>query len=82
MEDEISYIANDARCLSAIEDLAAGMETLKWLGQYLELYINVTYDPENSPRVADCNYLDKQYKYIQEFTFVYRQKHLEVEDPF
>ena len=33
MEEEVSYIANDARCLSAIEDLAAGMETLNWLGK-------------------------------------------------
>jgi hypothetical protein len=43
MEDEVSDIANDARCLSAIEGLAAGMDTLNWLGQYLELYMSVIY---------------------------------------
>jgi len=56
MEDEVSYIANDARCLSAIEDLVAGMKTLNWLGQYLELYMSVTYEPKDHPRIANCNY--------------------------
>jgi hypothetical protein len=57
MEDEVSYIANDARCLSAIEDLEGGMDTLNWLGQFLELYKSVTYEPKDHPRIVNyCHF--------------------------
>jgi hypothetical protein len=82
MEDEVSYIANDARCLSAIEDLGAGMDTLNWLGQYLELYMSVTYGPKDHPRIANCNYLGKHYDAILEFATLYIKTHHEYEDPF
>lgn len=82
INNEITYIANDASCQAAIEDLNRGMDTLQWLGQYLDLYINITYAPENSPRVADCNYLGNHYRYIHEFAILYMQKHVEFEDPF
>lgn len=62
VSNEIIYIANDARCQVAIEDLNSGIETLKWLGQYLDFYVNVTYAPGNSPRVIYCNCMDKHYK--------------------
>jgi hypothetical protein len=35
MEDVFSFIANDARCLSAIEDLEGGMDIINWLEEYL-----------------------------------------------
>jgi hypothetical protein len=82
MEDEVSYIANDASCLSAIEDLEAGMDTLNWLGQYLELYMSVTYGPKDHPRIANSNYQGKHYDAILEFTTLYIKMHHEYEDPF
>jgi len=82
MEEEVSYIANDARCLSAIEDLEEGMDTLKWLGQYLELYMNVTYGPEDHPRIANCNFEGKEYSAILNFATLYIKTHHEHEDPF
>jgi hypothetical protein len=82
MEYEVSYIANDARCLSAIEDLEEGMDTLHWLGQYLELYMSVTYGPKDHPRIANCNYQGKHYSFISQFAVLYMKKHREIEDPF
>jgi hypothetical protein len=82
MEDEVSYIANDARCLSAIEDLDAGMDTSNWLGLYLELYMSVTYGPKDHPRIANCNYQGKPYDAILEFVTLYIKMHHEYEDPF
>jgi hypothetical protein len=82
MEDVFSYIANDARCLSAIEDLEGGMDTLKWLGEHLELYMNVAYSPEGLPRIANCNYEGKKYQGILKFATLYIKTHHEHEDPF
>jgi hypothetical protein len=82
MEREFTYIANDARCLSAIEDLNAGMDILEWLGKYLDLYINVTYGPADHPRIADCNYEAKYYEGIFEFVILYTRTHHQHEDPF
>ena len=82
MEDVFSYIANDARCLSAIEDLEGCMDTLKWLGANLELYMNVAYGPESLPRIANCNYEGKEYNGILEFATLYIKTHHEHEDPF
>ena len=82
MEELISYIANDERCLSAIADLEGGMDTLAWLGQYLELYLNVTYGPEGYPRVADCNYEGRKFDSIAAFAFLYIKTHHEHKDPF
>jgi len=82
MEDVFSYIANDARCLSAIEDLEGGMDTLKWLGANLELYMNVAYGPKDHPRVANCNYEGKEYNGILDFATLYIKTHHEHEDPF
>lgn len=35
--DEITYVLNGAGCQAAIDDIEGGMDTLKWLGEYLEL---------------------------------------------
>lgn len=67
MEDLFSYIANDARCLSAIEDLEDGMDTLKWLGEHLKLYMNVTNCPKGLPRIVNCNYEGTKYEGILKF---------------
>lgn len=80
--DEITYVLNDARCQAANEDLGTKMDTLKWLGENLELYMNVTYAPEGMPRIADCNYQGKQYSFISQFADLYKKKHHEIEDPF
>ena len=82
MEDVFSYIANDARCLSAIEDLKDGMNAFKWLGEHLELYMNVTYGPEGHPRIANCNYQGKEYEGILDFATLYIRTHHENMDPF
>lgn len=80
--NEITYVLNDARCQSAIEEIEGGMDTLKWLGEYLELYKNVTYAPEGMPRIAACNYQGKHYSFISQFAVLYMKKHHEIEDPF
>jgi hypothetical protein len=82
MEDVINYIANDARCQIAIEELKAGMDTLKWLGEYLVLYETVTYGPSDLPRIIDCNYQGVVYKGIRQFARLYIQTHLGHKDPF
>ena len=78
----ITYVANDARCQYAIEDLNSGMGTLTWKEQYRELYFNITYEPEGFPIVVDCNYSEKHYQYIQEFANLFIFKFNEHEDPF
>lgn len=80
--NEITYIVNDAVCKSAIEDLENGMDILLWLGEYLDLYWNVTYGPSNHPRIADCNYEGREFEYISEFASLYIKTHHEHKDPF
>ena len=70
MENEFSYIANDASCQAAIEELEGGMDTLKWLGEYMELYMNVTYGPAGRPRIADCNFQGRHYSGILAFSII------------
>lgn len=82
MVDEFSYIVNDARCLSAMEDLKNGMDTLKWLGEYLNLYMTVTYGPEGYPKIANSSFEGKKYEGILDFVILYNRTHHEYEDPF
>lgn len=82
MEDLITYIANDARCLLAIEELEGGMDTLTWLGEYFDLYFNVTYGPADLPRATNCNYNGVVYLGIERFARLYIQTHHEHKDPF
>ena len=79
---EITYVLNDARCQAAIEEIESGMDTLKWLGEHLGLYRDVTYAPEGKPRIAACNYQRKHYSFISQFAVLYMKKHHEIEDPF
>lgn len=82
LASEITYIVNDERCLAAMADIESGMDTLMWLGQNLDLYMNVTYAPEGYPRIADCNYSGKVYDNILKFASLYMEKHNDIEDPF
>lgn len=82
LQDYITYLANDTRCMAAIKDINDGMDTLKWLGVNLDLYVNVTYAPDDHSRVADCNYNGAFFRNIAEFAEMYLKKHHEVEDPF
>jgi hypothetical protein len=77
VEELISYIANDERCLSELIDLESGMDALIWLEQNLELYMNVTYGPEGLPRVADCNYEGRKFDSIETFALLYINTHHE-----
>ena len=72
--NEITYLANDARCQASIEDLDSGMDTLKWLGENLELYKEVTYAPEGRPRIAACTYQGTHYSFISQFAVLYMKK--------
>ena len=82
LSSEITYIVNDERCHAAMADIESGMDTLKWVGQNLDLYMNVTYAPEGYPRIPDCNYSGKVYDNILQFASLYMEKHNEIEDPF
>jgi hypothetical protein len=82
MEDLLNYIANDAKCLAAIEELEAGVDTLKWLGDYLHLYESVTYGPKDLPKLTDCNYQGVVYEGIQRFASLYLDTHHTHKDPF
>lgn len=82
MENEFSYIVNDAICLCAIEELEGGMDTLQWLGEHLELYMNVTYSPAGRPRIANCNFEGRYYNGISAFAALYIKTHHEHDDPF
>ena len=82
MEELITYIVNDARCLIAIEELKAGMDTLTWLGEYLDLYENVTTQPEDLPRIINCNHDGEVYTGIRHFANLYIRTHQEHKDPF
>lgn len=42
MGDEFSYIANEAICHSAIEEISNGINITDWLEKYQDLYENVT----------------------------------------
>lgn len=72
--DEITYVLNDARCQSAIEEIESGMDTLKWLGENLELYNNVIYAPDGMPRIAACNFQGKHYYFISQFAIIVHDK--------
>jgi len=74
VNDEITYIANDARCLCAIEQLESGMAKNEWLNENAALYYNVSYGPDGFPRIADCDNLGKHYESILNFTRLYSRK--------
>jgi hypothetical protein len=82
MNDEFTYIANDALCLSAIEELKAGMEITHWLNKYSRLLLNVSYGMNGLPRIADCNFEGNHYAGISDFVDLYFKTQGEKEDPF
>jgi hypothetical protein len=83
MADLFTYIANDAICLSAVEDLERNrIDAITWLGEYLELFINVTYQPKGRARVADCYYGGQHYDGISKFADLYVRLHDEHQDLF
>jgi hypothetical protein len=82
IEDEFSYIANDARCLCAIKDLEGRMDTINWLGEDIELYMNVTFGPKDHPRIANCNYEGRKYEGILKFATLYIKSHHDHKDSF
>ena len=81
-EDKITYIVNDTRCTAAIEDLENGMGPLTWLGQNLDLYLNISYKGEDLPRIANCNYMGTHYEGISKFFSLYEKTQRELEAPF
>jgi len=81
-EDKINYIVNDTRCTAAIEDLKNGMGPLTWLGQNLDLYLNISYKDEGLPRIANSNYMDTHYEGISNFFSLYEKTQRELEAPF
>jgi len=66
-DDKITYIVNDTRCTAAIEDLENAMGPLTWLGQNLDLYLNISYKGEGLPRIANSNYMGIHYEGISNF---------------
>ncbi len=58
------------------------MDTLKWLGENQELYMNVTYGPENHFRIADAHYQGRKFNSIAAFASLYIKTHHEHKDPF
>lgn len=82
LEDKINYIVNDTRCTAAIEDLENGMGPLTWLGQNLDLYLNISYKGEGLPRIANSNYMDTHYEGISKFFSLYEKTQRELEAPF
>lgn len=82
MQNVFTYIANDAECFAAIKDLENGMDDFEWLRQNLDLYMNVTFGPNDRPRIADCNYEGREFEYISEFASLYIKTHHEHKDPF
>ncbi len=71
--EKLSYLINDTRCLAAIEDLENGMNSLKWLGQNLDLYLNISVKADGLPRIANCNYMGKHYDGISNFSLFMRR---------
>lgn len=82
MNDEFTYIANDALCLSAIDELKSGMEVTPWLNKYFRLLLNVSYEMDGLPRIADCNFEGNHYQGISDFVHLYFKTQGEEEDPF
>lgn len=78
----ITYIINDTRCSAAIEDLENGMNSLKWLGQNLDLYLNISYKAEGLPRIANANYMGTHYEGISKFFSLYEKTQSELDAPF
>lgn len=80
--DKITYVVNDTRCTAAIEDLGKGMGPLTWLGENLDLYLNISYKREDLPRIANCNYMGTHYEGISKFFSLYEKTQRELEAPF
>lgn len=82
MDQVINYITKDAECFWAINELEQGRDKLDWLGAYMNLYMSITYGPENSPRIADCHYESRYFESIAHFADLYIKTHHEYPDPF
>jgi hypothetical protein len=82
MNDQFTYIENDALCRSAIEELEGGMEVTPWLNKYFRLLLNVSYGMDGMPIIADCNFEGNHYRGISYFVHLYFKTQREEEDPF
>jgi hypothetical protein len=58
------------------------MGPLTWLGQNLDLYLNISYKGEGLPRIANSNYMGIHYEGISNFFSLYEKTQRELEAPF
>jgi hypothetical protein len=80
--EKLSYLINDTRCLAAIEDIENGMNSLKWLGQNLDLYLNISVKADGLPRIVNANYMGTHYEGISKFFSLYEKTQSELDAPF
>ena len=64
------------------EVMNSGGSIVQVVRQYLELCMNVKYDPEDDARIANCNYQRKEYAAILNYATLYFKTHHKKEDPF
>jgi hypothetical protein len=72
----------NSKCKSVIEDLENCINSLKWLGQNLDLYLNISYKAEGLPRIANVNYMGTHYEGISKFFSLYEKTQSELDAPF
>ncbi len=78
----ITNIVNYARCQAAIKEIESGMNTVKWLGEYLELFKDITYVPAGMPRITACNFQGRYYIFISQFEIFYMMKYNDIDSVF
>ena len=81
-EERISYIINDARCESALNDFGSAHPVDDWVWKHLKLYNDITIRPEGLPPIAQCHYHGEYFRYISEFHALFKKAMDEIDDPF
>lgn len=66
------YNEKEAQCKEAIDLLLHVNFHVKWLINYYDLYLYVTYMTNNRPRITSANYKGQHFEHISKFGQLYR----------
>jgi len=82
MQDLLSYIVNDTRCITAIQQFNSKASVVEWVWANMSLYKAISINVDGLPSIASCNYQGTHYRYISEFHELFRKSLDEIDNPF
>ena len=79
---QVAYIANDTRCLIAIQEFNSKASVDEWVWANMSLFKAISINVDGLPSIASCNFQGTHYRYISEFHELFRKSLDQIDDPF